>query len=299
MRGYGNDFDRFRGIPPRRFQAAGYDTEFGGPPAYGGGQGPRGANPGMRGPRFVEQPMQHGGGGWHGGPRQAMPPQGGMWRGYDAGFRGPMEGGGPGYGRDFAPPRGGQGMRGPGVQPQGRGPDPRDYERMRHPHDCAAEQVHARDIMTRDPECVTADTLLSDAAVRMREQDIGILPVVHGEDDRRLRGVVTDRDIVIRALANGTDGNGTVGDCMTEGVETVALGACVHDVLDVMKRARVRRVPVVDDDQRLVGIIAQADLAVTYAGLDRQRETEVEEAIERISEPAGVNRRMARAAAMR
>jgi CBS domain-containing protein len=150
--------------------------------------------------------------------------------------------------------------------------------------------------MTPDPESVTSDTSLADAAVRMREQDIGILPVVHSDDDRRLRGVVTDRDIVVRALANGLDGGATVADCMTEGVEAVSLGACVHDVLDVMKRARVRRVPVVDDDARLVGIIAQADLAVTYAGMDRQRETEVEEAIERISEPAGVDRRAAFAA---
>jgi predicted transcriptional regulator len=82
-----------------------------------------------------------------------------------------------------------------------------------------------------------------------------------------------------------------VSDYMTEQVETVNKNDSLRDVFNVMKREQVRRVPVTDREGRLVGIIAQADLAVDYAGLDLQRETEVEEVIERISEPGRSGRR--------
>jgi CBS domain-containing protein len=77
-----------------------------------------------------------------------------------------------------------------------------------------------------------------------------------------------------------------VRDYMTRDVATVSESHSVRDVFSVMKREQVRRVPVTDREGRLVGIIAQADLAVDYAGLDLEREREVEEVIERISEPA-------------
>ena len=78
----------------------------------------------------------------------------------------------------------------------------------------------------------------------------------------------------------------TVREIMSSRPGTVGESAHVRDVLNVMKRMRVRRVPVISADGQLVGIVAQADLAVNYAGLDLQRETEVEEVLERISEPA-------------
>ncbi|HLL84951.1 MAG TPA: CBS domain-containing protein, partial [Longimicrobium sp.] len=77
----------------------------------------------------------------------------------------------------------------------------------------------------------------------------------------------------------------TVAECMTPNVSTVNRNASVRQVMDVMRREQVRRVPVTDGEGRLVGIIAQADLAVQYAGLDPEREIEVEEVLERISEP--------------
>lgn len=149
-----------------------------------------------------------------------------------------------------------------------------------------ADRIRAGDIMTEDPEVVTADTTVADVAKKMEELDVGIIPVVESEGSRRLRGVVTDRDLAIRVIARGKDGTTKVSECMTTDIATVNRDSSVHDVLDVMKREQVRRVPVADDNGKLVGIIAQADLAVHYAGLDLQRETEVEEAIERISEPA-------------
>lgn len=154
-----------------------------------------------------------------------------------------------------------------------------------------AQRVRASHIMTRQPETVTPDTRLSEVASIMRDLNVGIIPVVGGGGDMRLRGVITDRDIVVRAVADGKDvAEERVTGHMTEDVEVVGMNASMREVFSVMKRARVRRVPVVDGENRLVGIIAQADLAVDYAGLDLERETEVEEVIERISEPARSNR---------
>ncbi|MBD0319634.1 MAG: CBS domain-containing protein [Gemmatimonadetes bacterium] len=143
----------------------------------------------------------------------------------------------------------------------------------------------ARDIMTENPESVTPSTTLGEVARRMAELDVGILPVVDDPEVRRLRGVVTDRDLVVRGMARGLGESATVAECMTPDVSTVNRNASIHQVMDVMRREQVRRVPVVDGEGRLVGIIAQADLAVSYAGLDPQREQEVEEVLERISEP--------------
>jgi predicted transcriptional regulator len=119
----------------------------------------------------------------------------------------------------------------------------------------------------------------------MAELDVGILPVVDDPEVRRLRGVVTDRDLVVRGMARGLGDSATVAECMTPNVSTVNRNASVRQVMDVMRREQVRRVPVTDGEGRLVGIIAQADLAVQYAGLDPEREIEVEEVLERISEP--------------
>jgi CBS domain-containing protein len=174
---------------------------------------------------------------------------------------------GPYYGQGYAP----------GYAPRYA---PRGYT--------AGEGVCAADVMTRNPEALTPESTLVDAAKRMRDLDVGIIPVVDDADSYRLRGVITDRDIAVRAAAEGKDmKKARVGEYMTKGVDTVREMDRVTEVFDVMKRARVRRVPVTDDAGRLVGIIAQADLAVSYAGLDRRREAEVEEVIERISEHGG------------
>jgi CBS domain-containing protein len=147
--------------------------------------------------------------------------------------------------------------------------------------------IRAGDIMTRNPQVVTPDTTLAEAARVMRDLDVGIVPVVQDEASSYLAGVVTDRDIAIRAVAEGKNTKSArVRDVMTEGVATCTESDAIYDLFDVMKREQVRRIPITDDEGRLVGIVAQADLAVDYAGLDPDREVEVEEVIERISEPA-------------
>jgi len=150
----------------------------------------------------------------------------------------------------------------------------------------AARTMRARDIMTEEPYAVTPEVTLREVARWMDELDVGIIPVVDDDEGRWLRGVITDRDIVVRALAHGLGPDASVAECMTDQVATVHQDAPVRAVMDVMRRERVRRVPVTDGEGRLVGIIAQADLSVHYAGLDEDREREVEEVVERISEPA-------------
>lgn len=153
-----------------------------------------------------------------------------------------------------------------------------------------ASRARASEIMTENPEAVTPDVSISEVAARMKELNVGIIPVVDSMENRRLRGVITDRDIAVRAVAEGKDGKVKVSDCMTSEVESVNKNDGVDRVLNLMERAQVRRVPVTDREGRLVGIIAQADLAVDYGHRGHQAEHMVQHALERISEPARPDR---------
>jgi CBS domain-containing protein len=133
-------------------------------------------------------------------------------------------------------------------------------------------RMRASDVMTDNPETVTPETSLADAARKMRDLDVGIIPVVESESSKRLRGVLTDRDIAIRAVAEGKDGNTTrVMEVMTTEVETCNKNDSLRDVLNVMEREQVRRVPITDREGRLVGIIAQADVATDVSTPQGQR----------------------------
>src|SRR5688572_22020114 len=144
--------------------------------------------------------------------------------------------------------------------------------------------MKARDIMTSNVECVTAKDNIQAAARIMRDEDVGIVPVVEETGGNRvLRGVVTDRDIAIRCVAEGKDARScTVADVMSSGLVTVRPDADLKEVMEKMKKAQVRRIPVVEDANRLVGIIAQADLATQGAG-----DKAVGDVVEKISEPGG------------
>lgn len=148
------------------------------------------------------------------------------------------------------------------------------------------ERVRASQIMTDNPASVTPETSLSDVARRMKELDVGVIPVVDSTENRRLCGLITDRDIAVRAVAEGLDGSARVEECMTDEIRAVNKNDSVQDVMRLMREEQIRRVPVTDREGRLVGIIAQADLAVDYAAGGRERGTEVGETIERISAPA-------------
>ncbi|HYR06994.1 MAG TPA: CBS domain-containing protein [Longimicrobium sp.] len=145
-------------------------------------------------------------------------------------------------------------------------------------------RLRAADVMTDNPECVTPETSLAEAARKMRDLDVGIIPVVESESSKRLRGVLTDRDIAIRAVADGKDANTTrVMEVMTTQVETCNKNDSLRDVLSVMEREQVRRVPITDREGRLVGIIAQADVATEVDTPQGQRH--FADTLESISEP--------------
>jgi len=147
--------------------------------------------------------------------------------------------------------------------------------------------MKAQDIMSKDPICVTPDTSLADAARLMKDENIGVVPVVDAESSRRLIGILTDRDIAIRAVAEGRDGATTsVGHIMTADVRTSTPSDSVNDVMELMGREQVRRVPVVDDRGALVGIIAQADIV-----LEAKDDKRAEKTVEQISQPTGKHAR--------
>jgi CBS domain-containing protein len=117
----------------------------------------------------------------------------------------------------------------------------------------------AREIMTGGAECVGENETLADAARKMRDLDVGSLPIC-GEDDR-LKGMVTDRDIVVRCIAEGGDPSSAKAGELAQG-KPVTIGADdpVEEILRTMSQYQVRRLPVIDG-HRLVGVVSTADVA--------------------------------------
>jgi CBS domain-containing protein len=139
-----------------------------------------------------------------------------------------------------------------------------------------------QEVMTRDPRTVTPETSARDVACIMKEEDVGIIPVIDAET-RRLVGVVTDRDLALRIVAEGRDGETRVCDVMSAGnLATCKPDQDLDSAMETMASEQVRRIPIVDERGSLVGIIAQADV-VRKARDDKK----AEETIESISEPGG------------
>jgi len=137
------------------------------------------------------------------------------------------------------------------------------------------------DVMTKNPVCCTATDSVIKAAQMMQQEDVGSLPVVESGDDKKLIGIVTDRDMALRVVgANRMSANTTVQDVMTGNPLTCYPGDDLDETLDMMARHQIRRVPVVDTLGRVVGIIAQADVA-----LRTDNEHKTAEVIEEISRP--------------
>ncbi len=137
------------------------------------------------------------------------------------------------------------------------------------------EPLSARDVMTRNPKTVTRQTSIREAAVVMRDENCGVVPVVDGAG--RLEGILTDRDIVVRGLIDESTLR-RIQDVMTDDVSAVTEDEPLTSVLDLMGRKQIRRVPVVDRNDRLLGIISMADIA-NRADYDE----DLQDAFERIS----------------
>jgi len=146
--------------------------------------------------------------------------------------------------------------------------------------------MNISELMSKDPCTVTPDTPVSEAARLMKEEDVGMVPVIErvgGAETRgRLVGVITDRDIAIRTVAEGRAVDSPVRDVMSSGVRTAKPGDSVESVMELMGNEQVRRVPIVDDRGSLVGVVSQADLA-----RKAKNEGHVERTVEQISQPGG------------
>ena len=115
------------------------------------------------------------------------------------------------------------------------------------------------DLMSRDVKVISPDMSIREAAKQMRDGDFGMLPV--GENDRMI-GTISDRDIAIRAVAEGKGADTKVRDVMSDGVAWAYEDNSVEEAVKIMSERQVRRLPVVDRDKRLVGIVALGDFAV-------------------------------------
>ena len=139
--------------------------------------------------------------------------------------------------------------------------------------------MRVSDVMTKGAECARPDDSLAQAAERMKLLDVGSLPVC---DNDKVVGMITDRDITVRATAEGLDPCGArVRDVMSPGVVFCHDDQDVREAAKVMEEKQIRRLPVLDRTKRLVGIVSLGDLAINVHD-DRM----VGEALEKISEPA-------------
>ncbi len=136
-----------------------------------------------------------------------------------------------------------------------------------------------KEIMTRDVTTAKREMSLKDVAILMRDGDMGSLPVV---ENGKLAGIVTDRDIVVRAVAENKSLDAPVGDVMTTEIFAVKETDFVFEAIRLMGDKQVRRVPIINEQGALVGIIAMADVA-----LETEDEREIAETLEEISSGAG------------
>lgn len=139
-------------------------------------------------------------------------------------------------------------------------------------------RIRCREIMTPNVSTVTADMPLYDVAKRMRDGDIGVLPVIEAETGK-LVGIITDRDIVVRVIAEDKLVRETrVGDVMTKEVFTARPDDFAFEAIRLMGEKQVRRIPIIDDLGVLKGIVSMADVA-----LEMEDEVEIAETLEEIS----------------
>jgi CBS domain-containing protein len=139
--------------------------------------------------------------------------------------------------------------------------------------------------MTRDPVCCLPSDSAQAAALAMRDRDTGIVPVIESREGRKLAGVVTDRDFCLSVVAESLNASAVpVSDCMTPAAAVCRPDEPISNVLDLMREQQVRRIPVVDDQDRIQGIVSLADL-LRRVPVD---ERDMQESLRRISEPTGI-----------
>ena len=135
--------------------------------------------------------------------------------------------------------------------------------------------------MTKNPICCLPTEVVSRAAQLMKKENVGSIPVIESEQTKRLIGIVTDRDLALQVVAEGRDAKSTkVADVMTLEVITCHVDDGIQKAVDAMAKHQLRRMPVVDNDHKIVGIISQADVATR---VDKPDETAA--MVKEISQP--------------
>ncbi|MDB5752142.1 MAG: histidine kinase [Ramlibacter sp.] len=138
-----------------------------------------------------------------------------------------------------------------------------------------------QDVMTRDVQTVSPQETVQRAAQLMDELNVGAIPVLDGD---KLVGMITDRDITVRSTAAGQDpGSTKVTDVMSTDVRTCTMDQSVQDVLDQMADVQIRRVPVLDDSGKIIGIVSLGDVATKHTA-------DVDRALDEISSPSEPDR---------
>lgn len=142
----------------------------------------------------------------------------------------------------------------------------------------------ARDLMSGDPACITPETSAQEAARLMQSRDVGSLPVCETAGSKRLVGIVTDRDLALKILGAGRPATSPVSEAMSGDLHTARPDSSLDEVEELMADHQVRRIPVVDEQGQILGVIAQADLARERRAVGDKDFAKV---VERISDPAG------------
>jgi CBS domain-containing protein len=144
--------------------------------------------------------------------------------------------------------------------------------------------MQVKEVMTADPACCISETALQEVAQMMVDHDCGEIPVVDSQETKLPIGVITDRDIVCRAVARGVNPlDLTVADCMSKPCVTVTPDMSIEECTRIMEENKIRRVPVVDADGACSGIVSQADIAL------HAKEGVTAEVVKEISEPTAAS----------
>jgi CBS domain-containing protein len=143
--------------------------------------------------------------------------------------------------------------------------------------------MRVKNVMTKDPSCCLPSDATPKAAGIMRAENVGVVPVIENEQSLKVVGVVTDRDLCMKVVAEARDPNAvTVEACMTPRVVTCSPTDAVKQVMELMKENQIRRVPVVDEQGRLLGIVAMADLV----GRGDLKAADTHDTLEKVSAPS-------------
>jgi CBS domain-containing protein len=138
------------------------------------------------------------------------------------------------------------------------------------------------EVMTENPSCCLPTDTVFEAAQLMKSEGVGPIPIINDKETRKLEGMVTDRDLALKVVAEGLDPKNTkVEEVMTTGIVTCGPDDNANKAIELMEQHQVRRIPIVDGSNRLLGIIAQADIATRMNAPQKTAEV-----VEQISEAA-------------